>query len=455
MKRVLALAVVALCFMAAPALAVDDTPGENLGGYDVQANAMAFSFQPVFPAFLPTGDAPFEGTIGLSTGRVKSGGNSFGRAAIVWPGNAAADPGPLIGVGFGQEEVGALFPKWPLQAQATQGDGEVITGAPPGVSMKAIGYPDRGAGDVRSADVNVPGVILAEHVASTSDTVVMDASASSVARVTFDGVSLLGGHITIEQIRSISETTSTGNSSTQSGDVDIVGMKIGGIDVSVTDDGFKVTGVPPDAESAPGAGDEPFPGQSPEEQVQQVLANLGARITLFNGVGRTAGGQAHHYELGLVLSVDNPAGGQRPIPPGRFDIILASTTSSSLGSPLFAFGGAGGFGGSGGSGGSESGTGALGGGSQAPESVSIGEGPTVGPSSLDGVDQALGGTGGSGSGTLGGVLDGAPQRVDYRFNGLPRGMVIVWLLAALLAARWIRNFFNSIMGAKASEGSEA
>ena len=447
MKRVLALAVVALCLLAAPAFAVDDTPGSNLGGYDAQANAMAFSFQPVFPALLPTGDAPVEGTIGLSTGRVKSGGNSFGRAAIVWPGNAAADPGPLLGAGFGQTELGALFPKWPLQAQATQGDGEVVTGAPPGVSMKAIGYPDRGAGDVRSADVNVPGLILAEQFASTADTVVMDASASSVARVTFQGVSLLGGHITIEQLRSISKTTSNGNSSTQSGDVDIVGMKIGGIDVSVTDDGFKVTGVPPDAGSAPGAGGEPFPGQSPEEQVQQVLANLGARITLFNGVGRTTGGQAHHYELGLVLSVDNPVGGQGPIPPGRFDIILASTTSSTLGSPLFS---AGGFGQTGGSD-SGSSTGVLGG-SQVPDSVSIGGGPTVGSSSLDNVDRALGGTGGSA--TLGGFLDAAPQRVDYKFNGLPRGMVIGLLLAALLAARWIRNFFNSIMGAKSAEGSE-
>lgn len=449
MRRLLVLGVIALCFVATPALAVDDTPGENLGGYDVQGNAMAFSFQPVFPALLPTGDAPVEGTIGLSTGRVKSGGNAFGRAAIVWPGNAAADPGPLLGAGFGQEELGALFPKWPLQAQASQTDGEVVTGAPPGVSMKAIGFPDRGAGDVRSADVNVPGLFLAEQFASTSDTVVKDASASSLARVTFEGVSLLGGHITIEQIRSISQTTSNGDSSTEKGDVDIVGMKIGGIDVSVTDDGFKVTGVPPDAESAPGAGGEPFPGQSPEEQVQQVLANLGARITLFNGVGRTAGGQAHHYELGLVVSVDNPAGGQGPIPPGRFDIILASTTSSTLGSPLFSLG-------TGGTGGSGSGTSVLGG-SEVPESVSIGGGPTVGESSLDNVGQALGGgpASGSGTGTLGGFLDASPQRVDYRFDGLPRAMVIGLLLLALLAARWIRNFFNSIIGVKASEGSES
>ena len=448
MKRILVVGVIAL-FVLAPvrALAIDDTPGENLGGYDVQANAMAFSFQPVFPALLPTGDAPVEGTIGLSTGRVKSGGNALGRAAIVWPGNAASDPGPLLGAGFGQEELGSLFPKWPLQAQATQGDGEVVSGAPPGVSMKAFGFPDRGAGDVRSADVNVPGLLLAEQFASTSDTVVTDSAASSVARVTFEGLSLLGGHVTIEQIRSISKTTSNGDSSTHSGDVDITGMKIGGFDVSVTDDGFQVTGVPADAESAPGAGGEPFPGQSPEEQVQQVLANLGARITLFNGVGRTAGGQAHHYELGLVISVDNPVGGQRPIPPGRFDIILASTTSSTLGSPLFSLSGSGDTG----NGTSGSGTGVLGG-SDVPESVSIGGGPTVGQSTLDGVDEALGGTGSPGG--LAGILDGAPQRVDYRFNGLPRGLVIGLLLAALLAARYIRTFFVSIIGAKSVEGSE-
>ncbi|HYZ92115.1 MAG TPA: choice-of-anchor P family protein [Actinomycetota bacterium] len=431
-------ALVAAFAFAVPAGAEDTTPGENLGGYDAQASAMAFSFQPVFPALLPTGDAPVEGTIGLATGRVKSGGNAAGRGAIIWPGNAAADPGPLIGAGFGQEAIGALIPKWPLQAQAVQGEGEVTTGAPPAISMKAYGFADRGAGDVRAADVDVPGLLHAEHVASTSETTVTDGAVSSVARVAFDGVSLFDGHVTVEQIRSLSKTTSNGGTATTAGDVDIVGMKIGGIDVSVTDDGFKVTGAPPDAGSAPGAGGEPFPGQSPEEQVQEVLANLGARITLFHGVGRKTGGQAQHYELGLVFSIDNPVV-QGPIPPGRFDVIVGSTASSTFASMPFRFDG-GGFG--------ESGATP----SREPGSVSIGEGPAPGAGSLSPIGEQVDASGDVG----GGVVTDVAQRSDYKFGGVPASTLVILLLAALLAARYMRNFFLSVIGVKsANEGSEA
>jgi hypothetical protein len=401
---------------------------------------MAFSFQPVFPALLPTGDAPIEATIALSTGRVKSGGNSFGRASIIWPGNAAADPGPLFGQLVGPE-VGALFPKWPAQAQATQNDGEVVTGAPPALTMKAFGFSDRGAGDVRTADIDAPGLIHAEHVASTADTVVTDAAVSSVARVTLGGVSLFGGYVTAEEIRSISKTTSNGSTSTSSGDVDVVGLRIGGIEVSVTDDGFEVTGLPPDAGSVPGAGGEPVPGQSPEEAVAQVLENIGARITLYQGVGRTSGGQAQHYELGLVFSIDNPAGGQGPIPPGRFDVILGSTSSSTLASSPFQSGSSGL-----GSGGTI--------GSQPPRSVSIGSGP--GPTSLASVGEQLGGSSGGsqGTGVAGGVLDNGQHRVDYRFSGIPMSLLVALLLAALLVARYIRNFLNSIIAAKPGTRSD-
>ena len=67
-RLVLAVAVASVCIPGV-ALAQDTTPGEHLGGYVGRASAMAFSFQPVFPALLPTGDAPFEATIALATAR--------------------------------------------------------------------------------------------------------------------------------------------------------------------------------------------------------------------------------------------------------------------------------------------------------------------------------------------------------------------------------------------------
>ena len=65
----------------------------------------------------------------------------------------------MLGVAFGQPELGSLIPKWPVQAQANQDSGEVITGAPPVATMRAFGAPDRGEGDARIADIHVPRIV--------------------------------------------------------------------------------------------------------------------------------------------------------------------------------------------------------------------------------------------------------------------------------------------------------
>jgi hypothetical protein len=382
---------------------------------------------------------------------VKSGGNAFGRGALLWPGSAAADLGPILGVAFGQPEVGALIPKWPLQAEATQGSGEVTTGAPPIATMRAVGHPDQAVGDSRVADVHIPRVVHIEHIASTSSSVVTDSSVSSIGRVSLRGVTLLGGHIKAEEIRSVSQTTSLGSSASSSGDVDIIGLKIGGIDVSVTDEGFHVSGLPPDAQSFPGAGKEPAPGTSPEDTVNQILGALGARITLFNSISRVSGGQAERMQPGVVISVENPAAGQGAIPPGqRFDFILAATSSSAFASSPFAF--------------AEPDIGGpdIGGvgdgdtGSDGPDSFSIGDGPKVSGDTLTNVEDELsdGATGNLGApSTLG---DAAPQRSDYRFDGLPLGLVIALLLLAAVASRYVRRFMGSMIGgaAASTDGEE-
>ena len=423
---------------AARAAEPDPTPGEHLGGYVGRASALAFSFQPVFPALLPTGDAPFEATIALSTADLKSGGNSYGHSSLLWPGSAASDPGPLIAQGAGQPTIGALVPKWGLQAEARQGQGVVTTGAPPAIVMRATGNADQADGDTRLADLDIPGLAHIEHVASTANSTVTDTSLTSTSRVALHGVSLLRGHITVDQIRSISKTTSDGTKSTSTGDTVLSGLKIGGFSVSVTDKGFHVRGGPPGSEEAPGGGDEPFPNQSPAEAVQQLLDNLNARLTLFRSVGRTAAGSADHFATGFVLSVDNPVGGVGPIPPGRFDVILASTSSQTLVSPQFTLG-------------NLPSLGSSTPGVSAPEapSVSIGRGggevtdaaglqaaPSGSVAAIGEPDAAVG------------TLDVTPQRARYQFDGVPIGLVIGLLLVAAIVARYLRSLLVVLVGPK-------
>ena len=449
-RRALAVALL-FVLVATPALAqvrVDDTPGANLGGYDGIASGAAVSFQPFLPALVSTGDVPFEGTFGLSSSRVKSGGNAFGRGALAWPGSTAADLGPILGVGFGQPEIGSLFPKWPLQAQATQDDGEVITGAPPVAAMRAYGALDRADGDARIVDIHVPRIVQIENVASTATSIVTDGGVNATSIVKLNGVSLLAGFIKIEQIRSISRTSSIGSAASSSGDVDVVGMKIGGVDVSVTDDGFQVAGLPPDAGSAPGAGDEPFPNAGAEETVNQVLAALGAKITLFKSISSVAGGKAERMQPGIVVSVNNPVGGTGPIPPGRFDIFLAATSASALSTLPFSLGGdvvGGADPGGPADGASSSGTDDGGG------SFSLGGGADVSGGSVTSIGDELDGAAQGSLGAVGALDDGA-RRSDYRFGGLPLGLVLGLLALALLLARYVRNGFRGLLaGAGANE----
>lgn len=455
MSRMAAI-VATLVLVAAPAFAVEDTtPGGNLGGYDAQASGVAVSFRPFLPALVSTGDVPFEASFALSASRVKSGGNALGRGAFVWPGSTLADFGPVIGVAFGQPEIGALVPKWPLQAEATQDSGEVLTGLPPVASMRAFGGPDRAEGDSRIGHIHVPRIVEIAHVLSTSDSVVTDGNVSSSSIVELHGVSLLAGFVKAETIRSISRTTSLGSAASSSGDVDIIGLTIGGTEVSVTDDGFQVTGVPPDAGSIPGAGGEPFPGQSPEDAVNAVLEALGARITLFNSISKVAGGNAERMQPGVVVSVNNPVGGTGPIPPGRFDIFLASTAASSLATTPFsiddigtATGGAGTTGAGGGGGTASSSTDA------GPDSVSIGSGAEVGGGSVSDVGDDLTD---AAQGSLGAVgpLEGAePTREEYRFGGLPIGLVVGLLVLAALIARRVRTGFIGFLAPANREGDE-
>lgn len=437
-KNVLAVIAVFLVVLAGPAAAQDTSPGEGLGGYSASAAASAISFQPFLPALVSTGDVPFEGTVGLATGRVKSGGNAAGHAAVVWPGSAAANLGPLIAAGFGEEELGALVPSWPLQAHASQTDGEVETSIPPAIVMTARGFPDEAAGDTRFVDVDIPQVMRIDEVASTSSTIVTDGDVTSVARVAMKGVSLFGGQITVESIRSIARTHSTGAAATSSGDVDIVGMRIGGFEVSVTDRGFEHAGAP-GGDEAPGGAGEPVPGEDPESAIASVLEALGVRLTMFESSASEDGGRAERFEPGLIVSVDNPVGGEGPIPPGRFDIILASTSSSALATPAFTV--------------DVSGAGDI----DSPAAPaptprsSIGSGPEVSRSTVGNVGSSLSEAAASSGGgsTAPDVIDfqdsAFPQGTDYEFGGVPLTLAVVLLLVAALAARYIRRFFDRIM----------
>jgi hypothetical protein len=267
-----------------PAAAQDDEGSQSqLGGYTAGAAGWAFSFQPVIPALLPTGDAPVETTFSLSSATVKSGGNSLGRGSIFWPGSAAANLGPLLGTGAGQPFVGGLVPPYPGFVEASAKDGEQLRAVSPLVTMRAFGSDSRAEGDVRTPDVNLPGLLKIDSVSSNSAAEVTDIDVTSSSVVHLEGVSLVNGAITFAAIHSRSLTRSTGATSSAEGDLQVVGLKVSGIAAELTGDGIHAIGLPEQANQIPGV-TEPFPNMNPDVALNQALAALGASIKLTRSV---------------------------------------------------------------------------------------------------------------------------------------------------------------------------
>ena len=329
MRRILltAVSLAMLTVAAMPAPARAQTEDSQLGGYVAAAGGWAFSFQPFLPALLPTGDAPAEATFSLSSASVKSGGQSAARAALVWPGSAAANLGPLLEQGAGVPGMAGLLPPFPAAIEATAKDGERARTLPPAMTMRAFGSESRSEGEVRTPDVRFPGVLEIDSVSSTSFSEVTDVDVSSGCSVHLNGVSILGGAVKFAAIHSRSVTGSTGTSGTAGGDLQVVGLTVGGIAAELTADGVRFLGVPPAAGDLPGL-TAPFPGNNPDASLTSALAALGVTIRLTRAVDKVTGATAERLANGVTVSIVNPA-----VEGGRFDITLASTGSSATASP--------------------------------------------------------------------------------------------------------------------------
>ncbi len=432
MRRTLALGVIVLVALgfAAPSASAQEESESQLGGYIAGAAGWAFSFQPTLPALVSTGDVPFETTFSLSNASVKSGGNASARGALVWPGSAAANLGPILEVA-GQPFLGGLLPPWPAAAEASQRDGEVVKSGGPGMTMRAFGSDKRAEGDVRTPDVNFPGLLRIDSVSSNSVAEVTDVDVTSSCAVHLEGVSILDGAITFNAIHSRSLTRSTGTASNADGDVQVLGLKVNGIAAVLTADGVKAAGLPPGTEQVPGAGSA-FPGTNPDDALNQALASLGASIKLTRSVEHTKDGSADRLANGVVVTVKNPA-----FEGGHFDILLASTGSAALATLPADI--------------TVSGVDLSAGGPDLSGALSA---PTTGASaSSDFSSSDLGGLAlGPSTATAGALTAGndngaatdlAPSLAGYHFKGVPWRLILVALIVSVFIARWLWVFLQT------------
>ena len=311
------LAVLGLTIVAAlplGATATAQTADEQLAGYVGMAAGAAFSFQPIFPGLLPTGDAPFEVTGALTNANVKSGGNAYALAAAGWPGSAAANLGPLIGTAAGQPLFTQVVPPFPGVVQSNQDEGDKVTGAEPGPVLAASGKPGAASSRAQPGGGGAPGAFTFEDVRSTSRSVVEGGKLIAESIVTVKGVALGGGVVTFDNIKSTARAISDGVKATIEGGTVVSGLKVAGQGGELGPDG--VSGL--------------------NAVSKQALEASGIKISVAEPQGKAEGGAADRVSNGVTIEMPNPLASANPQFVGsRFLITIAPTAVGALASPPF------------------------------------------------------------------------------------------------------------------------
>jgi hypothetical protein len=406
---------------------------ESLAGYVGMASGAAWSFQPIFPGLLPTGDAPFEITYALSNANVQSGGNSYALASLLWPGSAAANIAPLLGAARPEfAEIAPLLPPYPVMAQANQDEGEVEIGGRPGPWMRAIGRSASAEGNAQTGGTGLPALVDADVINSVSRSFVEDGKLIAESVVTLEGVRIAGGVITIDTVRSISSATSDGTASTSTGSTNLSGLKVQGVEAVLTGNGVE-------AKEVPGAeGGLPLGEVTEALPLNDVLGQLGISMSATPSEGVSEGPAADRSGTALHITMDNPAAALNPQFAGsRFEISLASTSVGAVASPPFDFdfddagmdfeetlASTGGFG-------------DLTGTTQQTireSNLALGGGGTTG----------VGGTPSGGGRTGSFLTEPIGQGLEY-VGGVTPALVAGWVIAAVIGARWVSRYVGRIV----------
>lgn len=313
-RVLLALGVTAVATLPLGATATAQSADEQLAGYVGMAAGAAFSFQPIFPGLLPTGEAPFEVTGALSTANVKSGGNAYASAAAAWPGSAAANLGPLIGTGANQPVFAQIVPPFPGVVQSNQDEGDKVTGTEPGPVLAASAKPGAAAGRARPGGGGVPGAFTFEDVSSISRSFVENGKLTTESIVTVKGLAFGGGALTIDSVKSTARAISDGVKAITEGGTVVSGAKVAGQGGEIGPDGM--------------------PGLN--AAAKQVLEASGIKVTIAQPRGKAEGGTADRVSNGVTIEMPNPLASANPQFVGsRFVITIAPTAVGALASPPF------------------------------------------------------------------------------------------------------------------------
>jgi hypothetical protein len=246
-----------------------DQPGSGFGSIDIDAAAYGLRI-PFYHHF----GQDVESELPYSLSQMGYGGSGHALTSVFWPGDTGGHGGDtlklLAGSCFPPDPSGSVpvpvpvpidvpcvtkVPELPGQvyeglndsykAEAQSGAGDpTVTFSHPGVEMSATAQ-----GPVIRATTVLAGAELPtgdDVIGKTVTDTVIELTGTSTAVIdavsTMRDVSLGGGAVTIKAVRSVAHAETNGKTATASANTTVSGMEIGGVPVTVDDQGIKVQG---------------------------------------------------------------------------------------------------------------------------------------------------------------------------------------------------------------------
>jgi hypothetical protein len=288
-------------------------PGSGLGSIDVEAHASGFRV-PMYS----TGGEDVEAQVPWARVTMQTGGSTHALTSIFWPGDTGGHGGDtlkLLGTPCILENPQGLLPvdppcvyqppappdslyqslNDPYKAEAQSGSGPpVVTGGGQGVTMQAVAHSTDTSAQTTVSGSSLPGAGDAFGATTTVTSVKATGPRTLVVDATsvVHNISLGGGAITIDSVKSVAHAVSDTVKGTGTAQTTVNGMKIAGVPVTVDSSGLHVG---PQNSSLPGT-----------DQLNAALKQSGFQIFVAKPT-KTVKGAAITLDSGsLVLMQTNP-----------------------------------------------------------------------------------------------------------------------------------------------------
>lgn len=311
----------ALVLLPATAVQAQEGAGSGLGSFDISATAPGFALRVEdggYCAAPPT--AGCEGVVPEAVARLQNGPVSYALSSIAWPGTLAGNLGSLLIVAGGsQVPQQATQLNDPVRAEARTGEYASNTTVP-GATMTVKAGTDEVTALAETPKTEAPGVGTFGSISGTSRTALTGPStaiASAGSRIT--NISLAGGQLRIASLTSTADVTTDGRVATGKGSTTASGVTVGGVPVTIDDQGITV------------AGQNQGVNAVAQATVNQVVSALGITVALGKPTGTPKDGALDYSAGSLTVSWTPQAG-------TRFTVMLGGATATVAAAPGFPLG---------------------------------------------------------------------------------------------------------------------